>query len=178
MDEVMMTKFNQVAVLSMLVALGACAHTPDGTPDSATLVEQAVPVSLPDECAGAENIAKPQDHRLSNGEVVTAIPCRATASDLLYVLSLNGKILSLPEPMFEFGPDLDESRIVGIENRVSVTQPNWTDTDHFSASFRVAPGMGDGYIVQDYSIIAGAVNLEGVTIQLIGRDDAKFALPD
>lgn len=173
-----MTKRSQMAALSLLAILGACAHTPDSTPASSAHLEQALAVALPDECDGAQAIGEKQYHRLSNGDVVTAIPCRATASELLYVLSLNGKILPLPEPVFEFGPDLDESRIVSLESRLSVTQPNWTDADHFNASFRFAPGISNGYILQDYSIIAGEVKLIGVTIQLIGRDDAIFAIPD
>lgn len=178
MGRVMTTKFNRMAALSLLAILAACTDRADVAPASAGRAGQALPVSLPDECVGAENLAAPQHHRLSDGDVVTAIPCRATASGVLYVLSLNGKILELPEPVFEFGPDLDESQIVAIERRVSVTQPNWKDADHFSASFRFSPGISAGYIVQDYSIIAGKVELEGVTIQLIGRDDAQFTLPE
>lgn len=112
---------------------------------------------------------------IGGGSTLYVVPCRSTFADVISmgVIEQDGTLrtLSFPDPGLALGPGWQNARLNRIGVTTLLSSPRWRDDGTLVSSNRMAPGMGDGYIVRHYRFDDGSPVLSRFAIEQPGQTD-------
>lgn len=112
-------------------------------------------------------------HPLEDGTALHVVPCRATFADVISVVILERdgvlRTLHFPDPGMRMGSRWQDARMDRIGVTTWLSSPTMHDDGSLVSRQRIAPGMGDGDIVQRYRIEDGSPVLSHFTIERVSE---------
>lgn len=131
--------------------------------------------TAPDRCERVGQLsANGIDSRhIGGGSTLHVVPCRSTFADVISMVLIeqDGALntLSFPDPGLALDTGWQNARLNRIGVTTLLSSPRWRDDGTLVSSNRMAPGMGDGYIVRYYRFDDGAPVLSRFAIERPGQ---------